>query len=106
MRYLIVLLVFIAQAATSQHVKWTFVKAPVDANFRAVSVVDDHVAWVSGSNGWTGHTRDGGKTWTFGQIKNFEKWDFRTLFAFNNDIAVVANAGSPAYILRTTDGGL
>ncbi|MCD6064635.1 MAG: oxidoreductase, partial [Flavipsychrobacter sp.] len=31
--------------------------------------------------------------------------DFRSLYAFDSDNAIIANAGSPAYILRTGDGG-
>jgi photosystem II stability/assembly factor-like uncharacterized protein len=79
--------------------------APKDAHFRGMSVVDDHVAWIAGTKGWIGITRDGAKTWTFQQIKNFEKFDFRTLYAFDATTAIAANAGSPASILRTTDGG-
>jgi photosystem II stability/assembly factor-like uncharacterized protein len=79
--------------------------APKDAHFRGMSVVDDNVAWISGTKGWVGITNDAGKTWTFSQIKEFEKFDFRTLYAFDKNTAIVANAGAPATILRTTDGG-
>lgn len=75
------------------------------ASFRAVSVVDDQVAWVAGSDGWFGRTKDEGESWEFDKIRLFGDKDFRTLFAFDALNAVVANAGSPAYILRTHDGG-
>ena len=32
--------------------------------------------------------------------------DFRTLYAFNSKEAIIANAGSPANIMRTKDGGI
>lgn len=72
-------------------------------SFRGLSVVDDSVAWVSG-NGF-GRSADGGRSWSFQKVKGFEKADFRTLYAFDAQTAIIANAGSPAYILRTTDGG-
>ena len=34
-----------------------------------------------------------------------EKLDFRMLAAFDADRAVVANAGSPGFIFKTSDGG-
>ena len=73
--------------------------------FRGLSVVDDHVAWLSGSKGWVGLTIDGGNTWAFSQVKGFEASDFRSLYAFDARRAVIANAGSPATILITDDGG-
>ena len=49
---------------------------------------------------------NGGNNWSFTQVKGFEKADFRSLYAFNAKAAVIANAGSPANILVTNDGGL
>lgn len=83
--------------------------APVDtktaASYRGVSVVDDSTAWVGGSNGWVGATLDGGKRWSFAQVKGFEKCDFRSVYAADAKNVIIANAGSPAYILRSADGG-
>ncbi len=75
------------------------------SSIRGLSVVDDKVAWFSGSGGWTGVTVDGGETWKTKQIKNFEKTELRSLYAFNDKKAIVANVGSPANILITLDGG-
>lgn len=80
-------------------------EVPVQSSFRGLSVIDDKVAWVSGSQGWVGKSLDAGVTWQFAQVAGFEKSDFRSLYAFSADVAVIANAGSPATILRTTDGG-
>ena len=76
-----------------------------DASFRGLSVVDDSVVWLSGSKGWLGTSNDGAKNWSFHQIRGYEKCDFRSIYAFNSHAAVIANAGSPAYILYTNDGG-
>jgi len=79
--------------------------ADINSSIRGLSVVNDQIAWFSGTNGTAGQTTDGGMTWNIGIIKGFEKMDFRSLYAFSEKEAVVANAGSPAYILRTEDGG-
>lgn len=88
--------------------KYSFVKSeiPVTSHFRALSVVNDSIAWVSGNKGQVGHTRDGGSSWTFTSVPGFEDADFRSLYAFDEHHALVANAGSPANILHTADGGL
>lgn len=82
-----------------------YVDTKTDASFRALSVAGDSAVWVSGSKGWVGHSLNNGKDWTFNQVPGHETRDFRTLYAFDADNAIIANAGSPAYILRTTDGG-
>lgn len=75
------------------------------SSFRGLSVVDDSVVWVSGSQGWVGRSLNGATTWSFKQVAGFEKVDFRSLYAFDSKTAVIANAGSPANIILTTDGG-
>lgn len=106
--YIIVLiiLVFLTSRVSAQKMDWTLIPAQTDASFRGLSVVDNHVAWVSGSKGWVGKTVDGGRTWKFAQVKGFEKLEFRSLYAFDARHAIVANAGSPANIMVTMDGGL
>lgn len=100
--FILLLHTFAVQAQVFQIEK---VSTSVDAYFRGMSVVDDDVAWVSGSKGVVGRTIDGGKTWRFLQVKGHEKLEFRSLYAFDSLHAVIANAGSPALIMRTTDGG-
>jgi photosystem II stability/assembly factor-like uncharacterized protein len=39
------------------------------------------------------------------RVKDYESSEFRSLYAFDSLNAIIANAGSPAHILRTTDGG-
>jgi len=76
-----------------------------NTSIRGLSVVSDQVAWVSGSNGFIGKTANGGLHWDWVQPEGYEKLDFRDIEAFDEQNAVVVNAGSPAYILLTTDGG-
>ncbi len=75
------------------------------ASFRGLSVVDDHVVWVSGSNGTVGRSIDGGLTWNWMIVQGFEKTDFRDIEAFDERTAVIMGTDAPAYILRTVDGG-
>ncbi|OKS84805.1 WD40/YVTN/BNR-like repeat-containing protein [Mucilaginibacter polytrichastri] len=74
-------------------------------SIRGLSVVDNHVAWVSGSNGYVGITTNGGQTWQWQQVKGFDKSDFRDVEAFSDKKAVIMSSGTPALIMQTNDGG-
>ncbi|MFI5138216.1 MAG: WD40/YVTN/BNR-like repeat-containing protein [Sphingobacteriales bacterium] len=74
-------------------------------SIRGLSVVDDSVAWISGSKGTIAITHDGGKNWDWQQVKGFEKTDFRDIEAFSDKEAVIMSSGTPALILKTVDGG-
>jgi len=74
-------------------------------SLRGLSVVSDQVIWVSGSNGAVGKTTDGGATWKWLKPKGYEKIDFRDIEAFDDRQAVIVGIASPAYILKTVDGG-
>lgn len=74
-------------------------------SLRGLSVVNDEVVWVSGSNGTIGRSTDGGKNWKWLVVKGFEKTDFRDIEAFDATSAVIMAVNEPAYILRTADGG-
>ncbi|WP_436834084.1 WD40/YVTN/BNR-like repeat-containing protein [Parapedobacter sp. DT-150] len=74
-------------------------------SIRGLSVLDDSVAWVSGSDGWVGRTADCGKSWHWQQVAGHDTLDFRDIEAFSATEALIINAGSPLVILRTADGG-
>ncbi|MDB5253075.1 MAG: oxidoreductase [Flaviaesturariibacter sp.] len=74
-------------------------------SLRGLSVVDNNVIWVSGSNGTVGRSFDGGKTWKWSVVKGFEKADFRDIEAFTPTKAIIMAIDSPAHILKTIDGG-
>jgi len=76
------------------------------ASLRGLSVVNDDVVWVSGSGGSVGRSVDGGETWAWTTVKGFEKIDFRDIEAFDKNTAIIMGIADPAYILKTTDGGL
>jgi photosystem II stability/assembly factor-like uncharacterized protein len=74
-------------------------------NLRGLSVVNQNVVWVSGSNGIVGKSVNGGRTWTWMTVTGFEKTDFRDIEAFDANTAVIMGISEPAYILKTVDGG-
>ncbi len=74
-------------------------------SIRGLSVVDDSIAWISGSKGTVAITRNGGKTWDWEQVRGFEKADFRDVEAFSDKEAIIMSSGTPAMILKTIDGG-
>jgi photosystem II stability/assembly factor-like uncharacterized protein len=74
-------------------------------SIRGLSVVNDDVVWVSGSNGMVGRSVDGGKNWEWTTVKGFEKREFRDIEAFDENTALILAIADPGNILKTTDGG-
>ena len=77
----------------------------VKTSLRGLSVVNNNVVWVSGSNGMVGKSSNAGKNWKWMTVKGFEKNDFRDIEAFDANTAIIMAIADPAYILKTTDGG-
>ncbi|MEQ8364860.1 MAG: YCF48-related protein [Cyclobacteriaceae bacterium] len=97
--------VLFAQLTWGQQFQIKNIETDVNSTFRGLSIVNDQVAWVSGSSGWVGISTDGGHTWNFNQVKGYETSGFRSLYGFDQNKAIIANAGSPANILVTIDAG-
>jgi photosystem II stability/assembly factor-like uncharacterized protein len=89
----------------SQSAEVELLTSGTKTSIRGLSVVNDNVIWISGSNGTVGRSNNGGKTWKWLTIKGFEKNDFRDIEAFSATTAVIMSIESPAYILKTNDGG-
>jgi photosystem II stability/assembly factor-like uncharacterized protein len=98
-------LLFFVFTAFSQYPEIEILNQGTKTSIRGLSVVNDAIAWVSGSNGTVGRTSDGGKTWKWIIVKGFEKRDFRDIEAFDATTAVIMAVDAPAYILKTVDGG-
>lgn len=92
-------------SVTAQEFSMEIIKTPSASNFRALSVVNDSVIWVSGSGSTVCRSTNGGRSFQCMQVAKSDSLDFRSLYAFSDTEAVIASAGSPAYILRTVDGG-
>ena len=89
----------------AQSIRFTELDGIYEASYRGLSVINDTTAWVCGNGGMIGRTKDAGQNWEFMQIRGAEKLDFRSIHAFSYDHVVVANAGSPAAIYSSTNGG-
>jgi len=105
LRYLAFLLFIVLFANISKAQTVSILQQGKPTSIRGLSVVDDSVAWISGSKGYIAITRDGGKNWGWQQVKGFEKADFRDVEAFSDKEAVIMSSGTPALILKTIDGG-
>ncbi|MDB5199524.1 MAG: oxidoreductase [Chitinophagaceae bacterium] len=104
MRILIILLFIIScNIALSQTIK--ILTSGEKTSIRGLSVVNDKVIWVSGSNGTCGLSQDGGETWKWIHVETFAKTDFRDIEAFDDSTAVIMSVAVPAYILKTIDAG-
>ena len=91
--------------ASAQSLKIIPLDSGKPTTFRGLSVVNQKIVWASGSNGWIAKTIDG-EHFDWQQIKGFEKIDFRSIKAFSSKEAMIVGIGSPAYILKTIDGGI
>ena len=76
------------------------------SSIRGLSVVNNNIAWISGSKGYIAITINGGKDWVWSQVKGYEHSDFRDIEAFSDKEAVIMSSGTPALVLKTTDGGI
>ncbi|MBN8676011.1 MAG: oxidoreductase [Chitinophagales bacterium] len=76
-----------------------------NTSLRGLSVVNDNIVWVSGSNGMVGRSSNAGKNWKWTTVKGFEKKEFRDIEAFDASTAIIMAVDTPAVILKTTDGG-
>lgn len=97
------LIIFFSETLSAQKIE--IISDSGRASLRGLSVVDNKVVWVSGSNGSVGKTTNGGETWKWITVKGFEKTDFRDIEAFDEKTAIIMGISEPALILRTTDGG-
>ncbi len=101
--FITIFMLFSIIEVQSQQVK--IVSEPVNISIRGLSVVNDAIIFASGSNGMVGSSIDSGNTWKWIQVKGFEKNDFRAIEAFDANNFLIMAIGSPAYILKTSDGG-
>jgi photosystem II stability/assembly factor-like uncharacterized protein len=74
-------------------------------SIRGLSVVTDQIVWASGTGGQVGKSTDGGAHWQWTVVPGCDSCDWRSLYAFDARKAIVLNAGAPALIFLTEDGG-
>lgn len=100
-----VLFCYIFPASSQQKPVIKLLETPPIASIRGMSVVNDSTIWVSGTGGQAGLTTDGGQHWQWIKVPDHDSADWRSLHAFSKDRALLLNAGSPAHLMLTRDGG-
>lgn len=90
--------------------QWELVSTGSQSSLRGIHALDANRAWVCGSQGTILRTVDAGETWTRLVIPELQdaaggKLEFRSLYAWSDQEAIVATAGQPCAIYRTIDGG-
>ncbi|MBB4904722.1 WD40/YVTN/BNR-like repeat-containing protein [Actinophytocola algeriensis] len=100
-------LLTVPTTASATALTWRLLPSGTDAQFRGLSAVNRHVAWVSGTKGTVLRTVDGGRTWARVGPPDTEDLDFRDIEAFDARTAVALSIGpgESSRIYRTTDGG-
>lgn len=76
-----------------------------EVNFRGLSVVDDYVFWVSGSNGTIGMTPNAGKTFVWRNPDGYQDRDFRHIYASDFKTVFAIAEGLPELVLYTENAG-
>lgn len=99
------LILFEDATLNAQPLKVEVLTSGTPTSLRGLCVVNDNVIWVSGSKGMVGKSSTGGKTWKWMTVPGFEKTEFRDIEAFDASTAIIMGVGTPAYILKTIDGG-
>ncbi len=106
MKHLLILLLFSCgtyRSVFSQQI--LLLEEGQKTSLRGLSVVDDQVLWVSGSNGRVARSRDGGRSFMWLTVAGYENRDFRDIQAFDSLTAIIMAISEPAVMLKTRDGG-
>ncbi|HET8638448.1 MAG TPA: hypothetical protein VFL96_16490 [Acidobacteriaceae bacterium] len=86
---------------------WVMEASGTTAGLRGIHAVGGGVAWASGTNGTVLRTEDGGYMWQrCAMPPDAEKLDFRGIWAWDADTAVIMSSGTGdlSRIYKTTDG--
>jgi photosystem II stability/assembly factor-like uncharacterized protein len=104
-RYLRILLPF--ACAVHGQAQWLLQESGTTAGLRGIHNVDGKVAWASGTGGTVLHTDDDGTHWQRCAVPpGAEKLDFRGVWAWNSERAVVMSIGEgdQSRLYKTVDG--
>ena len=74
------------------------------SSMRGLYMVDEKIAWCSGTNGVVMKTIDG-ENWTTYQNDAWLDFDFRDIHAFNENEAIIMSSGEGCSMFSTEDGG-
>jgi hypothetical protein len=102
-----VLALLLALSPLTAHAQWRLQHSGVTASLRGIHAVNDSVAWASGSGGTVLRTTDGGAHWQNCTVPaGGEKLDFRSVWAWDADRAMVLSSGpgQASRLYSTHDG--
>jgi photosystem II stability/assembly factor-like uncharacterized protein len=107
MRACLVTSTLLSVLTVSASPSWEIQTSGVEARLRGLSVVNEQVAWASGTGGTVVRTTDGGRHWSTVRVPDAENLDFRDIDAFDETTASVMSIGNgrDSRIYRTMDGG-
>jgi len=86
---------------------WVLERSGTTAGLRGIYAVGGGVTWASGTNGTILRTEDGGYEWqSCAMPPGAEKLDFRGIWAFDDQTAIVMSSGTGdlSRLYKTTDG--
>lgn len=83
----------------------TPLESGIHETIRAIDAVGDSVVWASGAGGYVLRSRDCGERWEVFRVDTTGKMDFRSLYAWGPDSAIVFCIDNPAVAYKTSDGG-
>jgi photosystem II stability/assembly factor-like uncharacterized protein len=98
---------FMLAAISRAHGQWDVQESHTTAGLRGIHSVDGLIAWASGTDGTVLRTEDGGSRWQRCAIPpGAEKLDFRGIWAWDANTAIVMSSGSgdQSRLYKTTDG--
>src|SRR5579862_8020974 len=99
---------FVALAALAAGQPWQPQTSGTNSSLRGVMAVNAQVVWASGSKGTFLRTTDGGATWHAGVVRGAADMDFRAIYGFDENTAVLmaSGEGPASRIYRTVDAGV
>lgn len=107
--FVLIIISFFACSSNRKNVKptirFTELETKSNASLRGLFVVDENVVWASGSNGTVLISQSGGAKWKVIQINGAEENDFRSIYAWDENRAIVFGVAGPAFGYLTEDGG-
>ena len=75
------------------------------SHIRGLFLVDDNTGWASGTGGTFLRMTDG-ENWSADTIEGYTHLDFRDVYGFDENTALLMAAGEEGRVLRTEDGGV
>ncbi len=85
---------------------WKVFDTQSQSSLRGISAISKDVAWACGSKSTIVQTIDGGKSWLKHALPIGKDIEIRSIHGWDSNNAIVATAGQPALILKTTDRGV